>query len=120
METTMIKTTLSPVLFALATQLFALGVPVQASARTAPDAAPVRVVDAADLDLSTANGKATFDRRLAAAVKVVCAADEPSDLPGQIAVRTCRSHARQALVAQRNAVIVAATQARAHAALAAK
>lgn len=112
----MIKTTLSTALFALA----AIAAPVGASARTAPDAAPVRVVDAADLDLSSVDGKATFDRRLAAAVKVVCAADEPSDLPGQIAVRACRSQARQVLVAQRDAVIVAAAQARAHAVLAAK
>ncbi len=111
----MIKTTLSTALFALA----AITAPAHASARVDTNAAPVRVVDAADLDLSTADGKATFDRRLAAAVKVVCAADEPSDLPGQIAVRACRSHARQALVSQRDAVIAAAAQARAHAALAA-
>ena len=112
----MIKTTLSAALIALA----AITAPVHASARTDANAAPQRVVDASDLDLATVDGRATFDRRLAAAVKVVCAADEPSDLPGQIAVRACRSHAREALVAQRNAVIVAATEARAHAALAAR
>lgn len=116
----MIKIQLSTALFALAAPIFALATPVHASARTAPDAAPQRVVDATDLDLATVDGRATFDRRLAAAVKVVCAADEPSDLRGQIAVRACRSHAREALVAQRNAVIVAATEARAHAALAAR
>ena len=111
-----LSTTISGALFALA----AITAPVHASDRTAPDAAPQRVVDASDLDLATADGKTTFDRRLAAAVKVVCAADEPSDLAGQMAVRTCRSHARQALVAPRDAVIVAAAQARAHAALATK
>ena len=112
----MIKTTLSTALFALV----AITAPVHASARTDTTAAPQRVVDASDLDLTTADGKATFDRRLAAAVKVVCAADEPSDLAGQMAVRACRSHARGAMVAQRDAVIVAAAQARAHAVLAAK
>lgn len=112
----MIKTTLSAALIALA----AITAPVHASARTDANAAPQRIVDASDLDLSTADGKATFDRRLAAAVKVVCAADEPSDLPGQMAVRACRSHAHETLGAQRNAVIVAAAQARTHAALAAK
>ena len=112
----MIKTPLSAALIALA----AITAPVHASARTDNSAAPVRIVDASDLDLTTADGKATFDRRLAAAVKVVCAADEPSDLPGQMAVRACRSHARQAMVAQRDAVIVAAAQARAHAVLATK
>jgi UrcA family protein len=116
METTMIKTTLSTALFAFV----AMTAPVHASARTDTTAAPQRVVDASDLDLTTADGQASFDHRLAAAVKVVCAADEPSDLAGQMAVRACRSHARTALVAQRNTVIAAAAQARAHAALAAK
>ena len=116
----MIKITLSPALFALAAPLIALAAPVHASPRMDTNAAPQHVVDASDLDLATADGKATFDRRLTAAVKVVCAADEPSDLAGQMAVRTCRSHARQALVAPRDAVIVAAAQARAHAALATK
>ena len=75
----MFKTTLSTALFALA----AITAPVHASARAETTVAPQRVVDASDLDLTTADGKATFDRRLAAAVKVVCAADEPSDLPGR-------------------------------------
>ena len=112
----MIKTTLSTALFALA----AIAGPVHASARADTNAAPQRVVDASDLDLSTASGKAMFDRRLAAAVKQVCAADEPSDLPGKIAVRACVSHAREALVAQRYAAIAAATKAHERAVLAAK
>ncbi|WP_295630931.1 UrcA family protein [Novosphingobium sp.] len=115
-KTATIKTGISTALFALV----AIATPVHASARADTTTAPQRVVDASDLDLTTAGGKATFDRRLAAAVKVVCAADEPSDLAGRMAVRACRSHARQALGSQRDAVIVAAAQTRAHAVLAAK
>lgn len=110
----MFKTTLPSALLALA----AIAAPAHAFVRADANAAPQRVVDASDLDLSTADGRATFDRRIDVAVKMVCAEDESSGLAGRNAVRACRSHARETLVTQREAVIVAAAAARAHALLA--
>lgn len=112
----MIKTLLPTVLFALT----AVASPANATTAMETTVATNRIVDASDLDLTTASGKDTLDRRLAVAVKAVCAADEPGNLPVHIAVRACRNHAREGVIAQRNAMVAAAREARAHAVLATK
>lgn len=114
----MTKTLLSTALIALVTPLIAIAAPIHASARTDAGVAPQRVVDASDLDLGTADGRATFDRRLKVAVKEVCNNDDTADLASQAASRACRAHVRDTLLAPRNAVIVAAANARARGLLA--
>ena len=50
----------------------------------------VSIVQTSDLDLSTATGRMTLDRRLVAAAAEVCGAASVVDLVGQNKVRACR------------------------------
>ena len=112
----MTKILLSTALIALAT----IAAPVSASAAPDSAAAPQRMVKFADLDLTTAVGQATLDRRLALAVKSVCPTDDTIDMAQRKAVLTCRNTARNAISSQRNAAIAAAATVQNHALLAGK
>ena len=53
-------------------------------------AAQTRIVSYADLDLSSAAGRARLDQRIGAAVRAVCGRAAPTDLNGLVQVQACR------------------------------
>jgi UrcA family protein len=73
---------------ALATAAVIKAVP--ALAETAPGQS-VSIVHTADLDLSSAQGRAALDHRLVIAAREVCGTASDSDLAGQNKVRQCRA-----------------------------
>lgn len=82
---------LKPILFAAAT----LAAAVTASPVFATPIAPeVRIVTYADLDLSSAAGRARLDRRIEAAVREVCGEASSFDLARRRAVRECVAETR--------------------------
>lgn len=70
----------------------ALGAAIPAQAAE-PLSVERRVVATADLDLSSAAGRAALDRRLARAAAQVCGKAADIDLAGRNAVRACRVEA---------------------------
>src|SRR3954471_2442301 len=80
---------MSKILFAFAALAAAAASPATASV---PRDSATRIVRYADLDLSSAAGRARLDRRIGAAVRAVCGA-EPGDLRGDRDVRACRTAA---------------------------
>jgi UrcA family protein len=82
---------LKPILCAAAT----LAAAITASPVLAKPIAPeVRTVAYADLDLSSTVGRATLDRRIAAAVREVCGEAASFDLARRHAVRECIAETR--------------------------
>jgi UrcA family protein len=73
---------------ALATAAVIKAVP--ALAESAPTES-VSIVHTADLDLSTAQGRAALDHRLVIAAREVCGAASDFDLAGRNKVRQCRA-----------------------------
>jgi UrcA family protein len=81
----------APILFVAS--LLAAGTALTAAAGPAiasPAAAETRIVSYADLDLSSAAGRARLDRRINAAVRDVCGRAAPTDLNGLHQVQLCR------------------------------
>lgn len=71
-------------------------------------AAPGRlVVSYADLDLSTARGAATLDRRIRNAVQTACGPTSAADLQGTNRVYQCRADTLALARAQRDTAIAA-------------
>ncbi len=62
---------------------------VTAPANAASDNIPTRVVRYADLNLATAAGQATLNRRIVNAARAVCAADNNPDLRARQAANKC-------------------------------
>ncbi len=62
-----------------------------APAFAAAPAAQTRIVGFADLDLSSAAGRARLDRRIGSAVRAVCGRVAPADLNGLAQVEACRA-----------------------------
>jgi UrcA family protein len=81
-----------------------------AFARTAP-ANPSVVVPHKDLDLRTAAGTRTLDRRIWRAVVAVCGTASDFDLEGRNEVRECRRETRHLATAKAGAVVAGATRA---------
>jgi len=59
-------------------------------ALAAPPAPETRIVSYADLDLSSAAGRARLEQRVGAAVRAVCGRAAPTDLNGLAQVQACR------------------------------
>ena len=79
---------MSKFLFALAA-LAAAGAAAPASAVV--NASGTRIVRYADLDLSSAAGRARLEQRIGAAVRIVCGSAASGDLGGASAVQDCRT-----------------------------
>lgn len=65
-----------------------------------------------DLDLASADGRATLDSRLRQAVRTACGDPSPADLRGQNRASDCREDLTASLAQRRDAVYAAATNAR--------
>lgn len=87
---------------ALATAALIKGVP--ALAETAP-AETVAIVHTADLDLASAEGRQTLDRRLKIAARDVCGVASDADLEGKKEVRRCRDQVLARANAQREQIL---------------
>lgn len=93
----------------LAAALLAAALSIPAASSGPPNAEEhSQTVGFADLDLTTQRGVATFDRRIANAVRTVCGWEDPRDLAIQRAVRECRNQAFAGIADAREAVILAA------------
>jgi UrcA family protein len=79
---------MSKFLFALAALAAAAAAPATASI---PLPAGSRIVSYADLDLSSAAGRARLEQRIGAAVRAVCGEPLRGDLRNERAVRACRT-----------------------------
>jgi UrcA family protein len=66
---------------------------------------PRIVVRYADLDLATAQGRATLDLRLLHAARTACGTPSPTDLRGQGRLDACVAEIRAAAAAQRDAAV---------------
>ena len=64
--------------------------------------AAATTVQTADLDLSSAKGQRSLDRRLQQAASEVCGVASPSNLEGQNDVRKCRKDTVASLKAERD------------------
>lgn len=67
-----------------------------------PAHAEGRIVSYADLNLSSPEGQAVLDRRIATAVRQICGRAYPIDLQSQRQVQRCRSETFADVQAQRN------------------
>ena len=79
---------MSRILLAFAALAAATSVPATANV---PHDAGTRVVRYADLDLSSAAGRARLEQRIGAAVRAVCGEPLRGDLRSERAVRACRT-----------------------------
>ena len=86
----MFKTPLLLAASLLASATFLAGAAGPALAAPPAAAAQTRVVSYADLDLSSAAGRARLDQRVGAAVRAVCGRAAPTDLNGLAQVQACR------------------------------
>ena len=93
----MFKSLMTTVLMVAAVPAFAGDKPVPPTAR----------VTTADLDLSTATGRHTLDRRLRIAIDAVCAGADAAPRTSIIATDRCRLTAAASARHQRNALIAA-------------
>jgi UrcA family protein len=84
------------------TALLVAAVPAFAGDKPVP---PTARVTTADLDLSTANGRRTLDRRLRAAIDQVCAAADAAPRTGILSNDRCRSVAATSARRQRNVLL---------------
>jgi len=75
---------------------------------------PTARVTTADLDLSTAIGRKTLDRRLRVAIHQVCAAADAAPRIGILSNDRCRSVAATSARRQRNVLIAAADAGKNH------
>jgi UrcA family protein len=92
---------------ATAALMLAVLAPIPAMAETV--SVPVRY---GDLDLSTAEGQRTFDRRIAAASRSICgAADLEREIARKALVKKCMAEVRQSAEPSRLAAIATKTRA---------
>ena len=87
------------------TTLLVVAAPAFAGDKPAP---PTVRVATADLDLATAKGRHTLDRRLRVAIDTVCGGDQTLVHTGLIPSDPCRRAAAVSVRRQRGAVIAAA------------
>jgi len=87
------------------TALLVATVPAFAADQPVP---PTVRVTTADLDLATAKGRHTLDRRLRVAIDTVCGGDQTIIHTGLLPTDPCRRAATLSVRSQRNAVIAAA------------
>ena len=88
--------------------LAAAAVAFAASPALAQDPGPSRLtVSYADLDLSTARGAATLDRRIRNAVQTACGPTSAADLQGSNRVYQCRADTLALARAQRDTAVAA-------------
>ena len=95
---------MSRIVFALAALAAATAAPATASI---PPAAGTRIVSYADLDLSSAPGRARLEQRIGAAVRDVCGVPVRGDMRSDRAVRTCRIETLARVVRPTRALIAA-------------
>jgi UrcA family protein len=69
---------------------------------------PAVVVRTTGLDLATAAGAATLDRRIDRAIERLCGIAAPTDLAGQAAIADCRAAALNDLAPRRETLLAAA------------
>jgi UrcA family protein len=84
------------------TALLVAAIPAFAGDKPVP---PTARVTTADLDLSTASGRQTLDRRLRVAIDQVCAAADAAPRTGILPIDRCRSVAGSSARRQRNVLI---------------
>ena len=101
------KTTATLLAALLAASFAALPATAQVSAR-----API-VINHADLDLSTAEGRARLDLRILHASRTACGTPSPADLRGPARVEACVAEVRAAAAMQRDAAVALAMRANA-------
>lgn len=75
---------------------------VAAVAAASPARAETRAVSYADLNLSSPQGQAVLDSRIATAIRQVCGRAYPTDLQSQRQVERCRAQTLADVQAQRN------------------
>ena len=75
---------------------------IASAAAANPAQAETRTVSYADLDLSSPEGQAVFDSRIASAIRQVCGRAFPTDLQSRREVDRCRSETLADVQAQRN------------------
>ncbi len=97
-----ILTTLTLMLSALAA--------TPALAQAVPSAETRVVVRTADLDLGSAAGKRTLDRRIAIAVVEACGETSNVDLAGRNEIRRCRDETSSAVAANRDRLVELASR----------
>ena len=79
-----------------------------ATAASAEDAdSPIRYVQTADLNLASAHGVATLDRRIGTAITEICGPNE-RELDQISEQQACRAHARASVAGQKSALLAAA------------
>lgn len=86
------------------TALMVAAVPAFAGDKPVP---PTARVTTADLDLATATGRKTLDRRLRVAIDTVCAAADAAPRIGILSTDRCRSAATASVRRQRTTLIAA-------------
>ncbi|SMF78465.1 UrcA family protein [Allosphingosinicella indica] len=85
------------------------GAAVTAPASAQLAAQPSLVVLTVDLDLTSANGRARLDQRIARAVREVCGHPSDADAEGRSKVRECRD-ATLAAISEQRAIAIAAAE----------
>lgn len=94
-------------LFALA--LIATATTVTPTVAQASDPATVSsIVQTADLDLASSDGRRELDRRIARAARDVCGVASDADLAGKNAVHECRTDTLAQVASQREQLLAAA------------
>ena len=81
-----------------------------ALAQTAPSAENRIVVRTADLDLGSAAGQRTLDRRIAIAVVEACGETSPADPAGRNEILHCRDETIAAVAANRDRLVELASK----------
>lgn len=100
-----IITIAAPLLLAGAAALNATPALAQGSARAA-------IVQTADLDLSSSQGRAALERRLVQAARQVCGTPSPADLRGPALAEACRADVLAQAIARRESLYAAAAAGR--------
>lgn len=85
-----------------------LAASLASSPSTAQPAPRPIAVAYADLDLSTAQGRAALDLRLLHAARTACGTPSPADPRGQASLAECVAQARLAAIVQRDAALAQA------------
>ena len=94
---------MTKLLFALAA--LSATTPLAASERDGPQVARIRY---ADLDLSSIAGKATFDRRIEHALRIVCSDDAQAALDKRLQEIRCRRAAMVQIATRRDRLLASA------------
>jgi UrcA family protein len=70
---------------------FAITAATATSALALPYGGPTRAVSYADLDMSSADGRARLDQRIRSAARAVCGSPSPIDVRSYFEMRDCRA-----------------------------